>query len=297
MPGFIHSSIGQEAIPCAISPFLEKDDYVLTTHRGHSDIISRGARFDKMFAELFAKETGYCKGVGGSMHIAVLDLNIPGALAIVGSGITVAAGIALASKLRNSKQVTICYFGDGACTTGAVHEGLSLAATLDLPVVYVIENNQYEESTHWTYWGGKLKNLAEKALGYGIPGVSVDGNDAVAVAKAAIEAIDRARGGGGPTLLEGVTYRIYGHHMGDPGGYRTKEEIERWKKKDPIDRLHSCLIKENVITEEENKEVEAKISQEIEEAVKYALESPEISLKDAFSDNVYYGRTVSLNKL
>lgn len=250
-----------------------------------------------MFAELFAKETGYCKGVGGSMHIAALDLNIPGALAIVGSGITVAAGIALASKLRNSKQVTICYFGDGACTTGAFHEGISLAATLDLPVVYVIENNQYEESTHWTYWGGKLKNLAEKALGYGIPGVSVDGNDVVAVAKAAIKAIDRAREGGGPTLLEGVTYRIYGHHMGDPGGYRTKEEIERWKKKDPIDRLYSCLIKENVITEEENKEVEAKISQEIEEAVKYALESPEISLKDAFNDNVYYGRTERLNKV
>ena len=298
IPRSIHLSIGEEAIPCAICSFLQEDDYLITSHRGHSDIIARGARFDKMMAELCGRETGYCRGVGGSMHLAALDLNILGALGIVGSGLPLASGVALACKMRKWDRVTVCFFSDGATCTGSFHEALVFAAAFDLPVVFVLANNQYEESTHWKYWGWKLENLAQRASGYGIPGVSVDGNDAEAVAEAAIEAIDRARQGKGPTLIEGVTYRIYGHHTGDPGDYyRSKEESEEWKNKDPIDRLYSRLLKANLITEKENKEIEGKISKEIEEAVQFALDSPEIKPEEAFNNTVYFGREVRLNKV
>jgi len=300
MPGHIHSSIGQEAIPSAICSLLEKDDYIITGHRGNSDIVARGARFDKMMAELYGRETGYCKGISGQMHIAALDLNIVGATGIVGSGIPLASGVALACKMKGWNRVTVCFFGDGATSTGAFHEGIGFAAAFDLPVVFVCENNQYAVTTHWTYWGKKLKNLAERALGYGIPGVSVDGNDAIAVAEAASEAIERARRGGGPSLLEGVTYRIHGHHMGDPGtDYRTEEEVAEWKspKKDPISRLYSRLLEANLITEEEDKEIEAKLSGELDEAVEFALNSPEIEPVNVFQDTVYCGREVRLNKI
>jgi len=293
MPGFIHSSVGAEAIPCGISPFLNKEDYILTTHRGHSDIIARGANFKKVMAELYAKETGYCRGVSGSMHIAALDLNILGATGIVGSGIPLASGVALGSKLKKTDQVTVCYLGDGSTCTGAFHEGLTFAAAFDLPVLFVLVNNQYEESTHWTYWGGRLKNLAERANGYGIEGISVDGNDAIAVAEVASKIIPKIRKGKGPVLLEGVTYRIYGHHMGDPGvGYRTKEEIESWKApdKDPIKRLLNYLLKNNLITEEEDKEIDVKLNDELDDSVQFALESKEVEPEAAFANSVYCGR-------
>jgi TPP-dependent pyruvate/acetoin dehydrogenase alpha subunit len=298
MPGFLHSAIGQEAISCGIAAFLEEDDYIITTHRGHCDIISRGARFDKTMAELYAKETGYCRGLSGSMHIAALDRNILGAVGIVGSGIPVASGVALACKMKNLNRVTVCYFGDGASCTGSFHEGMGFASAFDLPILFVLQNNQYEESTHWTYWGGKLKNLAERARGYGIPGVSVDGNDAVAVAEAAMDVLEKIRKGSGPFLLEGLTYRIHGHHMGDPGtDYRPKEEIEEWKKKrDPIDKLYARLLKEKLITEDENSKIEDVLSKELDEAVKFALESPEIKPEEAFRDTVYSGWPVNLNK-
>ncbi len=299
MPGFLHSAIGQEAIPCGIAPFLEEEDYILTTHRGHCDIIARGARFDKTMAELYAKETGYCRGLSGSMHIAALDRNILGAVGIVGSGIPVASGVALACKMKNLNRVTVCFFGDGASCTGSFHEGVGFAAAFDLPVLFVLQNNQYEESTHWSYWGGKLKNLAERARGYGIPGMSVDGNDAVAVAEAASAALKKIRRGGGPVLLEGLTYRIHGHHMGDPGiDYRRKEEVEEWKeKKDPVARLYARLRKEKLITEEENRQMEKAIAQELDEAVKFALESREITPEEAFRDTVYSGWPVELHKI
>ena len=299
MPGFLHSGIGQEAIPCAIAPFLEKEDYLLTTHRGHCDIIARGARFDRIMAELYAKETGYCGGLSGSMHIAALDLNILGAVGIVGSGIPVASGVALASKMKNERRVTVCFFGDGASCTGSFHEGVGFAAAFNLPVLFVLQNNQYEESTHWTYWGGRLKNLAERARGYGIRGVSVDGNDAVAVAEAAVDLVKEVRDGGGPVLLEGITYRIHGHHMGDPGTtYRDRAEIEEWRsRKDPVARLHARLLTDGLITEEESQRIEAEISRELDEAVKFALGSSEISPEDALRNTVYSGRPVSLKKI
>jgi len=299
MPGFLHSAIGQEAIPCAIAPFLQKEDYLLTTHRGHCDIIARGARFDRIMAELYAKESGYCRGLSGSMHIAALDLNILGAVGIVGSGIPVASGVALASKMKNERRVTVCYFGDGASCTGYFHEGLGFAAAFNLPVLFVLQNNQYEESTHWTYWGGRMKNLAERSRGYGVRGVSVDGNDAVAVAEVAVDLVKEVREGSGPVLLEGITYRIHGHHMGDPGTtYRDKAEIEEWRiQRDPVARLYARLLKESLITEEENRRMEEEISRELAEAVKFALASSEISPEEALRDTVYSGWPVALNKV
>jgi acetoin:2,6-dichlorophenolindophenol oxidoreductase subunit alpha len=299
MPGFLHSAIGQEAIPCAIAPFLEKEDYLLTTHRGHCDIIARGARFDRIMAELYAKESGYCRGLSGSMHIAALDLNILGAVGIVGSGIPVASGVALASKMKKESRVTVCFFGDGASCTGSFHEGLGFAAAFNLPVLFILQNNQYEESTHWTYWGGRMKNLAERSRGYGIRGVSVDGNDAMAIAEAAVDLVRGVREGGGPVLLEGITYRIHGHHMGDPGTtYRDKAEIDQWRtQRDPVARLYARLLKESLITEEENRRMEEEISHELDEAVKFALESSEINPEEALRHTVYSGWPVELKKI
>jgi TPP-dependent pyruvate/acetoin dehydrogenase alpha subunit len=285
IPGFVHTSIGQEAISSAICAMLQKDDYVLTTHRGHSDIISKGARLDKMMAELFAKKTGYCKGKVGSMHIVAPECNVLGCSAIVGSGIPIACGVALACKMKNWRRVTVCFLGDGSTFTGAFHEGVGIAAAFALPVIFVCENNQYAISTHWKDYL-RLENIAARANGYGIPGVSVDGMDAEAVAEAASEAIQRAREGKGPTLIEGITYRYYGHGQYDPGTtYRTKEEVEKWKDKDPIKKLYSFLLNERLITEIENQEMEAKLSREMDEAVQFALESPEPGLEEACQYN------------
>jgi len=287
LPGFIHSSVGQEAIPTAVCAFLKADDYIISTHRGHADIIAKGARLDKMMAELFAKETGYCKGKGGSMHIAAVDLNILGATGVVGDGIPIASGAALGCKMRKLDNVVVAFFGDGAMSTGAFHEGVGLAASWDLPVVFVCSNNMYALSTSVKSYT-KLKELSDKAKAYGIPGVTVDGNDAVAVAEVASQAIERARDGRGPTLIVGNTYRYYGHHMGDPGtSYRAKEEIEEWKKQDPIARLRAQLVQKKVLTESELEEIQTAITQELDEAVKFAVESPEPEVEEALED-IYY---------
>lgn len=285
--GFIHSSVGQEAIPAAVCAFLREDDYIISTHRGHGDIIAKGAKFDKMMAELFAKETGYCRGKGGSMHIAAVDLNILGATGIVGDGIPIASGAALGCKMQKLDRVVVSFFGDGAMNTGAFHEGAGLAASWDLPVVLVCANNMYALSTSVKSYS-KLKNLSDKAKAYGIPGVTVDGNDAVAVAEVASQAIERARDGRGPSLIVGNTYRYYGHHMGDPGtSYRTKEEIEEWKKQDPIVRLQAQLLQKKVLTESELEEIQAATTRELDEAVKFAAESPEPEVEEALED-IYY---------
>ena len=286
IPGFIHSSIGQEVIPTAVCVFLREDDYVLSTHRGHADIIAKGARLDRMMAELFAKETGYCKGRGGSMHIVALDLNILGATAIVGAGVPIATGVALGCKMQNLDRVTVCFLGDAATCTGAFHEGLGMAAIWDLPVLFVCENNQYGMSTPQKDYT-KLEHLADRVKAYGIPGISVDGNDAVAMAKVARKAIKRAREGGGPTFIDAMTYRYYGHHMGDPGtSYRTKKEVEERKKHDPIERLQSYLLEAGIVTESDIEEIQASLARELDEAVKFAAESPEPKIEDAL-DNVY----------
>ncbi len=287
LPGFIHLSVGQEAVPAAVCAFLRTEDYIISTHRGHGDIIAKGARFDRMMAELFAKETGYCKGKGGSMHIAAVDLNILGATGIVGDGIPIASGAALGCKMQKLDRVVVAFFGDGATSSGAFHEGVGLAAIWDLPVVFVCQNNRYQQSTPMKNYT-KLTDLSERAKAYGIPGVSVDGNDAIAVAKAARQAIERAREGKGPTLIVGNTYRHYGHHAGDPGtSYRTKEEVEEWKKKDPIKRLQKRLIEEKILSKAEIEEIQTAVERELNQAVKFAAESSEPRIEEALKD-IYY---------
>ena len=287
LPGFIHSAVGQEVMPAAVCAFLREDDYVISTHRGHAHIIAKGARLDRMMAELFAKETGYCKGKGGSMHIAAVDRNIVGATGIVGDGIPIASGVALGCKMQKLDRVMVSFFGDGATCCGAFHEGLGLAAIWDLPVVFVCENNLYQQSTPIKDYT-KLDDLSDRAKSYGIPGVSVDGNDPVAVAEVAGKAIESARAGRGPTLIVGNTYRYYGHHMGDPGtSYRTKEEVEKWRKQDPIERFRARLLQGEILTESGVEEIQTATMQELDEAVRFAAESPEPGIEEALED-IYY---------
>jgi pyruvate dehydrogenase E1 component alpha subunit len=284
LPGFVHPSIGQEAVPAGVCAFLREDDYTITTHRGHGDIIAKGAQLDRMMAELFARKTGYCKGKGGSMHIADVERNILGATGIVGDGIPIAAGVGAALKMQNLDSIMVAFFGDGATNSGAFHEGMGLAAAWCLPVLFVCQNNQYQQSTPTRDYC-RLSDIADRAKGYGIPGMSVDGNDAIAVAEVAREAIERCRKGEGPILIVANTYRTVGHHMGDPGtSYRPKEEVEAWKKKDPIKRLRQQLVQNKMATDAELDEIENSVLRELDEAVKFAQESPEPTPEEALED-------------
>ncbi|MEO5834672.1 MAG: thiamine pyrophosphate-dependent dehydrogenase E1 component subunit alpha [Nakamurella sp.] len=233
MHGTMHLSIGQEASATGVCLALQKGDHLTSTHRGHGHCIAAGADLDRMMAELLAKETGYCRGRGGSMHIADVSTGNLGANGIVGGGIPIAAGAALGLRMQGKDAVVVSFFGDGATNEGAFHEGVNLAAVWDLPVVFVCENNKYGMSMS-TEFSTRLTSLADRAAGYGIPGVSVDGNDVQAVYDVATEAVARARSGGGPTLIEAVTYRWKGHSKSDKNLYRTREEIEEWREKDPI---------------------------------------------------------------
>ncbi len=284
LPGFVHSSIGQEAIPAGVCAFLREDDYTITTHRGHGDIIAKGAKLDRMMAELFARKTGYCKGKGGSMHIADVSRNILGATGIVGDGIPIAAGVGAALKMQGLDSIMVAFFGDGATNSGAFHEGIGLATAWCLPVLFVCQNNQYQQSTPMRDYC-RLTDIADRAKAYGIPGITVDGNDAVAVAEVAREAIEKCRKGEGPILIVGNTYRTVGHHMGDPGtSYRPKEEIEEWKKKDPIKRLRQQMVQNKTATDTELDEIENDVLRELDEAVKFAQESPEPAPEEALED-------------
>jgi TPP-dependent pyruvate/acetoin dehydrogenase alpha subunit len=284
LPGFVHPSIGQEAVPAGVCAFLREDDYTITTHRGHGDIIAKGAQLDRMMAELFAKKTGYCKGKGGSMHIADVSRNILGATGIVGDGLPIAAGVGTALKMQKRDSIMVAFFGDGATNSGAFHEGVGLAAAWCLPVLFVCQNNQYQQSTPTRDYC-RLTDIADRAKGYGIPGMSVDGNDAIAVAEVAKEAIEKCRKGEGPILIVGNTYRTVGHHMGDPGtSYRSKEEVEEWKKKDPIKRLRQQLVQNKMATDAELDEIENNVLRELDEAVKFAQESPEPAPEEALED-------------
>ncbi len=284
LPGFVHPSIGQEAIPAGVCAFLREDDYTITTHRGHGDIIAKGAQLDRMMAELFAKKTGYCKGKGGSMHIADVSRNILGATGIVGDGIPIAAGVGAALKMQGTDSIMVAFFGDGATNSGAFHEGIGLATAWSLPVLFVCQNNQYQQSTPTRDYT-RLTDIADRAKGYGIPGITVDGNDAVAVAEVAREAIEKCRKGEGPILIVGNTYRTVGHHMGDPGtSYRPKEEVEEWKKKDPIKRLRQQMVQNKMATDAELDEIEQNVLRELDEAVKFAQESPEPAPEEALED-------------
>lgn len=284
--GTTHLAVGQEATAAGSCFVLGKNDKITSTHRGHGHCIAKGADVNRMMAELFAKETGYCKGKGGSMHIADVEQGNLGANGIVGGGIPIAVGAALTSKMKDLGYVVLCFFGDGASNEGSFHEAINLASIWKLPVIFFCENNQYGMS-------GPIKemvnieHIADRAVGYGIPGKVIDGNDLFAVIEHTKEAVDRARKGEGPTLIEAKTYRWKGHSKSDAKKYRTKEEEQEWRThRDPIKRCAQVLIEEGMATEEELKQLEEKAKKEIEESVIYAEQSPEPSI-ESLEEDVY----------
>jgi len=283
--GFVHLSIGQEAVAVGVCATLKDADSITSTHRGHGHVIAKGADVKLMMAELFAKRTGYCKGKGGSMHIADFDLGILGANGIVGGGVPIAVGSALAAWYKGTDQVCACFFGDGASNQGTTHEAMNLAAIWKLPVLFVAENNCFGEFTRQADHQ-RIASVADRAAGYDIPGVVVDGNDVVAVYEAASQGVARAREGKGPTLLECKTYRIKGHFVGDGEGYRKPEEVDAWRtaEKDPILRFEKKLIQTKAATKSEIDKIQASILGEIEDAVRFADESPEPDVSELLKD-------------
>jgi len=285
IPGFVHLYVGEEAIAVGVCAHLRDDDYITSTHRGHGHLIAKGGDLKLMMAELFGKKTGYCKGKGGSMHIADVELGILGANGIVGGGIPIATGAGLSIKYRGTDQVVACFFGDGAANQGTFHEGLNMASIWKLPVIFVCENNHYGISFHQSK-SMNVADIADRAAAYDIPGVVVDGNDVIAVYEAAEEAVKRARAGEGPTLIECKTYRHRGHFEGDPMVYRPKEEFEAWLEKDPLPRFEAKLLEMGVLTKEKIEQIEKDIEAKLEEAIKFAEESP-FPAPEELTEDVY----------
>lgn len=286
VPGTIHLYVGEEAVAVGVCSNLQKDDYIVSTHRGHGHCIAKGADLAKTMAEILGRETGYCKGKGGSMHIADFSIGVLGATAVVGAGIPIATGAGLSIKLRGTDQVVACFFGDGASNQGTFHEGINLAAIWKLPVIFICENNLYAMGTRQTRVM-LIENVAKRAAAYGIPGITVDGNDVLAVFNATKEAVIRARNRNGPTLIECKTYRQKGHSRFDPATYRPKEEVEEWLNKDPVNRLKNKILEEGVFSNRDLEEIEKKVNEDIEAAVQFAKESefpnPETAVKDVFA--------------
>lgn len=285
VPGTIHLYAGEEAVAVGVCSNLRKDDYIVSTHRGHGHCIAKGANLDKIMAEILGRRTGYCGGKGGSMHIADFSIGVLGATAVVGAGIPIATGAGLSIKLRGTDQVAVCFFGDGASNQGTFHEGINLAAIWKLPVIFVCENNLYAMGTRQTQVM-LTKNVAERACAYGIPGVTIDGNDVLAVFQATKEAVLRARRGEGPTLVECKTYRHKGHSRFDPATYRPKEEVEEWLSKDPITRLKRQLLQEGSISNVVLGEMEKEVTESVEAAAQFAKKSsfplPETALEGVY---------------
>jgi TPP-dependent pyruvate/acetoin dehydrogenase alpha subunit len=274
--GNIHPCIGQEAVSVGGCSPLHRNDFMVNTHRGHGNCIAKGGELKLMMAELLGKSTGYCKGKGGSMHIADFEGGNLGANGIVGGGLPIAVGAGISIQNRSTNQVVVCFFGDGATNQGTFHESLNLAALWRLPVIFVCENNLYALSTP-VREAISVPHISDRATAYGIPGVNIDGNDLIEVYTKMKEAVDRARAGEGPTLLDCVTYRFFGHFTGDPGRgitYRTKEEMDQWLNRCPIKRFREHLIKEKIMTEEMEKTIEANVKASIEDAVQFAKEGP-----------------------
>ena len=284
LAGNIHLYMGQEASGVGTCLALRETDYITSTHRGHGHCLAKGASPDRAMAELFGKETGYCRGRGGSMHIVDVKLGILGANGIVGAGIPLAAGSALASKVRGDGAVTVAFFGDGASNQGTFHETLNMAAAWKLPVVFLLENNHYGVSTE-IHRITNTEYLAPRAAAYGVPGVTVDGTDVEAVYHAAAEAVERARSGGGPTLVETLVYRYQGHYCGDPAAYRPKEYLTEGKAKDPIDRARARLLELGAAADEVDA-LDREAAERIEHAYEFAKSSPDPD-PAAVIDDVY----------
>jgi acetoin:2,6-dichlorophenolindophenol oxidoreductase subunit alpha len=275
LPGFLHLYVGEEAVAAGVCANLTDRDQITSTHRGHGHLVAKGGDFNKMMAELMAKSTGYCNGKGGSMHISDLDLGMLGANGIVGAGSPIAVGAAFANKYRNDGNVSVAFFGDGATNIGAFHEAANMACALKLPIVFACENNEYGEFTprHKTM---AITDVVDRAQGYGMPGVIVDGMDAVAVYEAAREAVARARAGHGPTLIEAKTYRFYNHHGVQNLGlrYRADDEVAQWKLRDPIFTLEARLAEAGIFSQAEAEAAWAAVRADIEAAVAFAEASP-----------------------
>jgi pyruvate dehydrogenase E1 component alpha subunit len=283
VPGTIHLYLGEEAVAVGVCSVLRRDDYITSTHRGHGHCIAKGAELRQTMAEILGKKTGYCKGKGGSMHIADFKIGMLGATAVVGAGLPIAVGAGLSAKLGKTKQVVACFFGEGASNQGTFHESINMASTWKLPVIFVCENNLYAMGTRQSRVMA-IENIADRAVAYGIPGIVVDGNDVLAVYETTQKAVERARKGEGPTLIECKTYRHKGHSRVDPAKYRPKEEVEEWLAKDPIKRFKEKLLHTKTLTESEIQQIEKQVSDEIEEAVKFAMESPYPASEEALED-------------
>jgi len=283
MPGLAHVYIGEEAVAAGACATLKAGDYAGSTHRGHGHVIAQGADTKKMMAEILGKKDGQCKGKGGSMHIMDMSKGILGANGIVGAGIPIATGAAYTAKMKNTDQVTLSFFGDSASNEGTFHESLNMASAWKLPIVYIIENNLYGISVALDRVVN-VEDLSVRAQGYGIKGVSIDGNDVLKVYETVKEAVDFARAGNGPTLIECKTYRWNGHHSGDPATYRPKEEAAAWKARCPLKSFRAYLVSNAIFTEQEVIDLEAGISEEIKEAAKFAENSPYPDAAEAFTD-------------
>lgn len=290
IPGFVHLYSGEEAVAVGVCEALRKDDCIGSTHRGHGHCIAKGGDVKYMMAELFGKETGYCKGKGGSMHIADFDSGILGACGIVGGSIPLLTGAALHFKNKKTDSVAVAFFGDGATNQGSFHESINLATIWDLPIIFICENNNYAETTHYSKVM-KVKKISERAAAYGLTGQTVDGNDVVAVYEAATDAVKRAREGKGPSFIECVTCRHHGHYEGDSETYRSKDIIEECKKRCPIKRLRIFLEDEGFASAKELETVDKEVENEIAAAIEFAEKSPwpkaEEALTDVFVSSYY----------
>ena len=287
--GNVHPCIGQEAVSVGVCSNLRRDDFMVNTHRGHGNCIAKGAELKLMMAELLGKLTGYCKGKGGSMHIADFEGGNLGANGIVGGGIPIAVGAGISIQNRGTDQVVVCFFGDGASNQGTFHESLNLAALWKLPVIFVCENNLYALSTP-VQEAISVPHISDRAAAYGMPGYSVDGNDVIEVYTKTKEAIEKARAGEGPTLLDCLTYRFFGHFTGDPGRgstYRAKKEMEKWLLRCPIRQFKEQLIKEKIMDGNMDQIIDTEVKDTIEAAVQFAKESPLPSPEEAIQDLFY----------
>jgi TPP-dependent pyruvate/acetoin dehydrogenase alpha subunit len=275
LPGFLHLYVGEEAVAAGVCGALNDDDHITSTHRGHGHLVAKGGNFNKMMAELMGKATGYCKGKGGSMHISDTSLGMLGANGIVGAGSPIAVGAAFANKYRGRGQVAVSFFGDGATNIGAFHEAANMACALKLPIVFACENNEYGEFTPRDKTMA-ITDIVDRASGYGMPGAIVDGMDVIAVHEATLEAVQRARQGGGPSLIEAKTYRFYNHHGVQNLGlkYRPDEEVARWKERDPITGLERRMIDNGVASQSDFDRIWEALREDIAAAIAFAEDSP-----------------------
>lgn len=284
IPGFVHLSIGQEASTVGSCAALRSDDYIISTHRGHAHILAKGADPKYMFAECLGKATGYCKGKGGSMHIADFNLGILGANGVVGAGFPIMVGAGFSIKLRKTDQVGMVFFGDGASNRGTFHEACNMAAVFKLPLVFVCENNQWASTSpaEKMVAGGSVAN---RAHAYGIPGFITNGSNVLEVLEAVQEAVDRARSGKGPTIVENETYRYKGHFEGDRQKYRSQDEIHTYRmNRDPIDRFETLLIEEDILTKEAAADIRSETAASVDKAARFGLDAPLPQPEDALKD-------------